>query len=49
MKNYETRKYNRVHNYSNPVDEERSKIKKETEKTLKYNKMIDKIIKDYLD
>lgn len=29
MGNYEVRKYNRVHSYSNPLDEEKSKINKE--------------------
>lgn len=48
MRNYESRKYNRVHNFSNPIDEERSKVKKETEKSLKYTREIEKTMKDYL-
>lgn len=48
MNNYEVRKYKRVHNYSNPLDEEKSKIKKETQTSLKYTKKIDKEVKKYL-
>ncbi|WP_066498302.1 hypothetical protein [Abyssisolibacter fermentans] len=35
--------YNRIHNYKNPSDIEKSKIKKETEQYKKYNKKIKKL------
>lgn len=49
LKAFESRKYSRIHNYSNPFDEEKSKIKKETGKQLKYTRKLEKYIKDYLD
>lgn len=49
LKKYESRKYNRVHHYANPVDEERGKIKKETERSFKYGRKMERTIKEFLE